>query len=243
MNVDLAGVTGTGAGGLITKQDLETFIRSGKEGSLLSPLSENKEIPLSANQLTVTRNLVMSKTEIPHFYLKVQVFTDRLLNLRQSEGKDGKKVSVYSILIYTAANALKEFKELNSYFRDNKLIVSDIINVGFAVAAGGELYVPVIKNDEVTGIRRIGAINLEEINHNDSVLWLDAILISKPKIFPNAEDIKFRFGLESPTYNIILDELEIEALRSRQKMLKIYFADKGCSVANPSEEPVSKVSE
>ena len=70
-------------------------------------------------------------------------------------------------------------------------------------------YVPVIKNDEVTGIRRIGAINLEEINHNDSVLWLDAILFSKTKIFPKAEDFKFRFGLESPTYNIVLDELEI----------------------------------
>ena len=38
-------------------------------------------------------------------------------------------------------------------------------------------------------------------------------------------------------------ELEIEALRSRQKMLKIYFADKGCSVANPSEEPISEASE
>jgi hypothetical protein len=32
-------------------------------------------------------------------------------------------------------------------------------------------------------------------------------------------------------------ELEIEALRSRQKMLKIYFADKGCSVADPSAQP------
>lgn len=69
-------------------------------------------------------------------------------------------------------------------------------------------YVPVIKNDEVADVRRIGKINLEESNYNDSTLWLDAILFSKSKIFPRAEDLKFRFGLESPTYNFVLDELE-----------------------------------
>lgn len=33
-------------------------------------------------------------------------------------------------------------------------------------------------------------------------------------------------------------ELEIEALRARQKMLKMYFAEKGCSVADLSQEPL-----
>ncbi len=35
-------------------------------------------------------------------------------------------------------------------------------------------------------------------------------------------------------------EIEYEALQSRKKMLKILFAEKGCSVAEPSVTPVAK---
>lgn len=150
--IDLTMVGGTGAGGLITKNDLEQYARSRKEGAFLST---GEEISLSSNQLAVARNLVKSKTEIPHFYLKTKVFAERFLSLRERMSRDGKRISVYAILIYAAAKALREFRGLNGYFRDNRVIISDRINICFAVAVEDELYAPVVRDADNKGIGEI----------------------------------------------------------------------------------------
>jgi pyruvate dehydrogenase E2 component (dihydrolipoamide acetyltransferase) len=150
--IDLTMVRGTGAGGLITRNDLEQYVQSRKEGTFLSTV---EEISLSSNQSAVARNLVNSKTKIPHFYLKTQVFAERFMNLRERMSKDGKRISLYAVLIYAAAKALQEFRGLNGYFRDNRVIISDRINVCFAVAVGDELYAPVVRNADRNGIREI----------------------------------------------------------------------------------------
>ena len=36
------------------------------------------------------------------------------------------------------------------------------------------------------------------------------------------------------------EEIEMDALKARQKMLKVYFADKNCSIVNPSVTPVAQ---
>jgi pyruvate dehydrogenase E2 component (dihydrolipoamide acetyltransferase) len=150
--IDLTVVGGTGAGGLITKNDLEQYTRSRKEGAFLSAV---EEVSLSSNQSAVARNLVKSKAEIPHFYLKTKVFAERLMNLRERMSRDGKRISVYAMLIYAAAKALREFRGLNGYFRDNRVIISDNINVCFAVAVEDELYAPVVRGADKKGIGEI----------------------------------------------------------------------------------------
>jgi hypothetical protein len=68
-------------------------------------------------------------------------------------------------------------------------------------------YVPIIK-DEVEGIREISSVDLLEDNSKDVVLWLDSILFSQTQILPDADDLKFRFGLGSPTYTYMLQGME-----------------------------------
>jgi len=68
-------------------------------------------------------------------------------------------------------------------------------------------YVPIIK-DEVEEIREISSIDLLEDNSKDIILWLDSILFSKTQILPDADDLKFRFGLGSPTYTYMLQGME-----------------------------------
>jgi pyruvate dehydrogenase E2 component (dihydrolipoamide acetyltransferase) len=68
---------------------------------------------------------------------------------------DGRKVSMYAILIFAAAAALKKFPKLNGYFKDDKIISKGKINIGFAVGQGEELFVPVIKNADAKSIFEI----------------------------------------------------------------------------------------
>ena len=163
-NINLAHVRGSGPRGLITKRDLEEHaagaVRGAAEAVKISGEARKagvlKEYPLSKNQVLVARNLTRSAKEVPIYYLKCQVFTDSILAWREkNRHQDGTKVSVYSLLIQAAAGTLNHFPKINGFFRDNKLILFDGINVGFAVTAGDDLYVPVIKNADKKDIREI----------------------------------------------------------------------------------------
>ncbi len=141
-NIDLSKVKGTGPRGIITKVNLEDYIKDGTKAGI----SEQENFwKLSPNQQAVSANLSKSKKEIPHFYLKAEVLAEALLASRNSAG-DEKKLSIYSYLVYCSAKALQRFPQLNGYFKDNRIYKNSHINIGIAIASGDELYVPVIKD-------------------------------------------------------------------------------------------------
>ncbi len=159
-NIDLRLVKGTGPQGIITKDDLERFTEEGFKAET------SDEYILTKSQLAVARNLTASKSQIPHYYMKISICADQVFNwmgknrspensgLNSSQGA-GRKVSIYAILIFAAAAALKKFPKLNGYFKDDKIISKGKINIGFAVGQGEELFVPVIKNADVKSIFEI----------------------------------------------------------------------------------------
>ena len=105
-------------------------------------MEQEEIIELSRSQMAVARNLLKSKTEIPHYYLKKEISADQYLKIKES----GQNISMYSALIFAAAKVLKQMPIMNLYFKDNKVFLRKEINVGFALSVGDDLYVPVIKN-------------------------------------------------------------------------------------------------
>ncbi|MHB1346851.1 MAG: dihydrolipoamide acetyltransferase family protein [Candidatus Humimicrobiaceae bacterium] len=159
-NIDLRTVSGTGPQGIITKDDLE---RSYKERSA-EVISE--EFVLSKNQLLAAVNLTASKSRIPHYYIKTSICADPILRWREknrnfenpdsaSGQKPARRISMYSILVFAAAAAAKKFPKINGYFREDRIISHRKINIGFAVAKGEELFVPVIKDADIKSIFEI----------------------------------------------------------------------------------------
>jgi hypothetical protein len=99
--------------------------------------------------------------------------------------------------------------QLHKYFQSLYEENSKLKNVGIVTNCLTFIqYVPIIENDAVKGIKRLSLINLEENDYKDIILWLDAILFSKINIIPNANDLKYRYGIESITYHYILNEME-----------------------------------
>lgn len=153
-NINLEYVKGTGPGGIITKEDLEEYLKSSKTKKGI--MEKENIYPLTQSQRAVAINLTRSKKEIPHYYLKTDLFIDSALNwIESNKNIDGKKISINSLFIYAVARALKKFPKLNGYFKDNKIILKNKIHIGFAVARGDELYVPVIRNTDKKGIIEI----------------------------------------------------------------------------------------
>ena len=146
-NIDLSEVEGTGPQDTITKKDLENYINNKEieDKPYKYSIEDSDFWSLTPNQQAVSANLYKSKTSIPHYYLKMEVLADSLLKTRNA-AKGSKKISMYSYFIYSSAKALEKFPRLNGYFKNNKIYKNSGINIGFAVAADDELYVPILKD-------------------------------------------------------------------------------------------------
>ena len=153
-SIDLTNIKGSGPGGLITRKDLEEyieFVRSRKKEAI-----SEKEIVLSPRQKEVAKNLTESKKNIPHYMVTVRVWVDRLLKVRERvQDRSGKRITYDSIFIYVISRALGKYPHINGYFYDNKLIMRESVNVGFAVSREWELFVPVIKDADRKSIEVI----------------------------------------------------------------------------------------
>jgi pyruvate dehydrogenase E2 component (dihydrolipoamide acetyltransferase) len=173
-DVDLARVRGTGARGLITRSDLEAYLRAPSGAPIAAaaaptaaaaaagpaggptPSAAPREVPLSPHQLAVARAVTLSKTRVPHYYLKARIGADRLLAWREDNRRaDGEKVAVDAVLAWACARALARHPRLNGTFREDRLALQPQVNVGVAVAAGEELHVPVIAQAQAKDIREI----------------------------------------------------------------------------------------
>ena len=97
---DLSKITGTGPAGRITREDVESYVPSETEGQ--SIISENEaptetvESDASINDQSSTltkmrqqiaRVTVKSKTEIPHFYISVDVDMTKAIEMRKQVNK------------------------------------------------------------------------------------------------------------------------------------------------------------
>lgn len=158
--VDLTLIRGTGPGGRVIKEDVETFLkkrpaevpRPAAAPAAAAPTAAPHEIPhedreLSRIRQTIARRMAESKRVAPHFYVTSDIDMTEALKLRQSLNAlvdERGKLSVTDMLVKAAARTLREFPEANASFADGKLRVYHRINIGVAVALDQGLVTPVI---------------------------------------------------------------------------------------------------
>jgi len=161
-NVDLLKIKGSGPNNLITLTDLNDYIKYGEKKEKHKVMIEEEH--LSQYQISTARNLVLSKSSIPHYYLNIQILMEGILKLRASlKLKQTEKISMYTFFIYAASRALREVPRVNAYFKNNKIFYFKEINIGIAISAGNDLYVPVIKNSDQKEIEEINKEVIELI--------------------------------------------------------------------------------
>ena len=129
-------------------------------------------------------------------------------------------------------------KELIKYFQS---YLEENIENFLGIANDGihfKVFFPIIKNNQVVDIEEIDRIDLEKSTVKEIFLWFDSYFFSTEKIVPTSEDIKRRFGLDSPTFASIhrkLEELFEKAsidkrthikYESWNKYLEIVYGDK-----------------
>ena len=104
-------------------------------------------IPMSRSQKVLGERMTKSFRDIPQFSLAFRVEMDYALSMleRFSKGK-GVKITLNSLIIRAAAMAFSRCPEVLRQIRGEGLFQPAEVNIGIAVAAGGKIVVPVIRN-------------------------------------------------------------------------------------------------
>ena len=168
-NIDLRLVKGTGAGGRISKQDLEAYLAQRQAAPAPPPPPPPKPEagkvriePMSVMRSKIAEHMVMSKRVSPHVTTVHKVDMTRVARIRARHKEDVKARYGYSLtylpfVVRAAAEALRAYPLANASLESNNIVYHNEINIGIAVALEGGLIVPVIRNaDEksVLGLQR-----------------------------------------------------------------------------------------
>jgi len=170
LDVDLAGVTGTGVGGEITREDV---VRGASQATVFRnletpawPEEREERIPVKGVRKAIATAMVQSAFTAPH----VSVFTDvnatRTMEftrrLKDSAQFAGIRVSPLLVMAKAVIWAVQRNPTVNSTWTDAEIIVHHYVNLGIAAATPRGLIVPNIKDAQNLSLREL-AMALEQL--------------------------------------------------------------------------------
>lgn len=160
--IALAGVTGTGARGRISKADVLTLVsasRSAGGAARFEPGENRPEIvPFDRIRKVVAQRLTRAKQEIPHFYLRMSARADALLELRKGANLVlGCKASVNDWIVKASAMALATHPDVNVQVHGTEIHRFPHADVSIAVASPRGLVTPVVRQADRMRIDQLAA--------------------------------------------------------------------------------------
>jgi pyruvate dehydrogenase E2 component (dihydrolipoamide acetyltransferase) len=157
--VDLAALAGSGPGGRIVKSDVLNAPVNGRAsgGSGAAsifprgPVATEGRQKLSTMRSVIAKRLLESKTQIPHFYLEIEIDAKPILDLRaQLNDALGKlkppvKLSLNDFVLKAAAEAVRRVPAVNASFDGDAIKQHPDVQLSFAVAIAEGLITPIVK--------------------------------------------------------------------------------------------------
>jgi pyruvate dehydrogenase E2 component (dihydrolipoamide acetyltransferase) len=165
--VNLSGVQGTGPGGRIVAADVPaTASAQARSAAPAAPRIEvpfsdsDTKTPLSGMRRTIAERLLASKTQIPHFYLSIEIDAAPLAKLRKdlnaaAEAAGTAKVTVNDFILLAAARAAKQHPKVNAAFAGDSVVEYGSVNLSVAIAVEDGLITPVIRDAQKLSLREI----------------------------------------------------------------------------------------
>jgi len=170
LGFDISKIKGSGEGGRITKQDVETYKPSATSASSTAKTSSSvvlpqvvgqesfEEVAVSQMRKTIARRLAESKFSAPHFYLTMEINMDKAIEARKSINEISPvKVSFNDLVLKATAAALRQNPDVNVSWLGDKMRKNHHIHIGVAVAVKDGLVVPVVRFADNKSLSHIAA--------------------------------------------------------------------------------------
>jgi 2-oxoisovalerate dehydrogenase E2 component (dihydrolipoyl transacylase) len=165
--VDLATVDGTGPGGRISAQDIESVI-AGKDGAAVKPASRAprkgiEEIRIIGVRRVIAERMGAAKRNIPHFAYVEEVDVTELESLRQylnsRLAKGAPSLTYLPFLVAALVRVLESFPQCNATHdaERNLILRHAAVHVGIATQTPDGHKVPVVRHAETLSLHELGA--------------------------------------------------------------------------------------
>lgn len=166
MGLSVSYITGTGPGGRVVKRDVLASKNSGSGSGgwgiyPSGPIAKDEHISLSNMRQTIARRLQESKSQIPHFYLEVEVDVEAMLETRANLNKAFEKLpnpiklSPNDFVLKAVAEALRKVPAVNASFEGDTIRQFGNVALAFAVAIPNGLITPVIQEAQNKNLKQI----------------------------------------------------------------------------------------
>lgn len=174
LGFDIQKIKGSGEGGRITKQDVESYKPSAAPaagGKTSTPVvlpnvvgeESFEEVAVSQMRKTIARRLSDSMFTAPHFYVTMEINMDKAVEARKSMNEIAPvKISFNDIVLKATAATLRQHPDVNSSWLGDKIRKNRHIHIGVAVAVKDGLLVPVIRFADNKSLSHI-AVEVKEL--------------------------------------------------------------------------------
>ncbi len=172
-------IKGSGKDGRVTKADVLAYLSNRQSGSTpeksaapkiqlptINTEAGDQIVEMDRMRKLIANHMVMSKQVSPHVTSFIDVDVTNVVNWRNKVKesilkREGQKVTFTPIFIQAAAQAIKDFPQINASLDGYNIIYRKNVNIGMAAALpNGNLIVPVIKNaDEKSLLGMVKTVN------------------------------------------------------------------------------------
>lgn len=172
--VDPDDVTGTGAGGRVTRDDVLKFAESGAKAPAAPPkpapaatptapaaaasvaagapaqIEDGDTLePVSQVRRVIAERMVRSKQTVPHAWLMVEADVTGLVALRAQHkdafrAREGVPLTYLPFMLRAVVRALKAVPVMNAQWNGDQIVMKKRVNIGIAAATERGLVVPVV---------------------------------------------------------------------------------------------------
>jgi len=168
-NVPLNQLSGSGPGGRIIANDVNTYVPSAAPVAASAPAApvsapaglgaaDFTDLDLTNMRKTIAARLSESKNSIPHYYLTRTVRTDAINDLRKQLNQiSDVKISVNDFIIKAASLACMKVPEANSAWMGDTIRQYNVVDMSVAVATPNGLITPIVFDSHSKGLAAISS--------------------------------------------------------------------------------------
>lgn len=157
------GFIGSGPGGRVLSTDLAKLASLGRPAAkaAMGPATSGGQVvrrPMSKMRRAIANNLVASKQNVPHFYVRQSINASKLLAF-QKRNKPATGCTINDCIIMGVAQVMMEYPGFRSQIEGSEVVEYPHANIGIAVGVPDGLVVPVTMEADRFPLAELAARN------------------------------------------------------------------------------------
>jgi 2-oxoglutarate dehydrogenase E2 component (dihydrolipoamide succinyltransferase) len=161
--IDPARIEGTGRNGRVTREDVDRAVASATVVTVGEPATAQPrqfsahDIPHDRMRRTIAENMVRAVTDAPHVTALFEADFSAVAAHKAAMASKGVKLSYTAYIVKAAAEAMAVAPAINGRWEEDRIAISQTIDIGVGTALGEKgLVVPVVKDAGNLSLEQIG---------------------------------------------------------------------------------------